>query len=420
MSESIKENTFTPIKQFDCPNCGSALEVFNKRAKYTGCTYCGSLLDPRSEDYKILAALGKPESYPPLTFLEVGMVATFQGKKFQIIARTRWEMDYQERWAEEGETGYSDEHWVYDEWLLLSEQMTYLYLIEDKEGFYTSSEVIPDHPMLPSKGNDWIKFYRHHSKRPIQEIGLAQVVFFEGESNYKIRTEDQIHFASYNYKGKTHIVEYRLDRKTGEYQEIEFFEEEKIYYNHILKAFADNPQAKKVFEKRDKWYQAMLVSVGAMVSFIVLILAAAFWKETPVFEQKFAVDQVLQDSTMKSNVFSVEQNGAYNLKLVNNLSSKSSNVFAVAYVMDEAQNPLRALQANFTGTNTSSESQIVQIDGNRALSIQLFVQKSANSVGHVKFEITKVHMLSRYYVIGAILSMIMIFVFLAMWQSVKS
>ena len=420
MSEFIKEDSFIPIKQFNCSNCGASLEVWSKRAKYTGCSYCGSLLDPQSEDFQVLGALGDPGSYPSYTFLEVGMIGEFRDKKYQIIARTRWEMDYKERWMEDGEVGYSDEIWYYDEWLLLSEQKTYLYLIEDKDGFYASQEVIPNRPILPPSSNEWIKFFDHHAERPIQEIGQARVVFFEGESNYKIKTDDVIHFASYNYKGQTHIVEYRLDRETGKYVEIEFFEEEKVSRTKILKAFRNNPQAQKVFAKKLKWYNAMLISIGALIGFLGLLLSTVLMKETPVFEQRFKVDNIYQDSMMVSDPIKIASSGVYNLKLINGLTSSASTAFSVIYIMDVEASPLRALQGNFTGTSSQSVNKIVKIDQEQMLSAKIFIQKSAQTAGDVKFSISKVPLISRYFVIGLIICLISIFVFLAFWQNVKS
>ena len=156
MSAAIKtQSQLAAVKQFNCTNCGSALEVLHPRAKYISCQYCGSVLDTNSEDHQILKALDPPKKHKPLSFIRLGQTANFDGMKHQVIARTRWRMKYKEYWYEEGDSGYSDEIWIYDEWLLMAEDRTYFYLVEDKEGFHIVEDIVPHHPvLLPFKMND--------------------------------------------------------------------------------------------------------------------------------------------------------------------------------------------------------------------------------------------------------------------------
>ncbi len=201
-----QENKLASVKQFNCSGCGSALEVFNPRAKYIACQYCGNVLDNASEEHQILMTLSPPDQHKPFSFIKVGLVATFFDKKYQVIARTRWQQDYQEYWEEEGETGYSDELWIYDEWLMISEQRTYFYLIEDQDGYYISNEIIPDKPNLPSNDSYW-SFMKNHKNQIIREHGVAQVVYFEGESNYQIKINDSIRFAAFGQHARWKAVQ---------------------------------------------------------------------------------------------------------------------------------------------------------------------------------------------------------------------
>src|SRR3712207_130113 len=135
MNSSIRSQSyFQSVQQFKCVNCAGELNIINTRTRYIGCQYCGSVLDARSPAHEVITRLNAPAQFPPHSFIKLGMTAIFNGKKHQVLGRTRWKSEYQERWSEEGETGYSSEQWEYDEWVLMSENRTYFYLIEDAEG----------------------------------------------------------------------------------------------------------------------------------------------------------------------------------------------------------------------------------------------------------------------------------------------
>ncbi|MEM9987481.1 MAG: hypothetical protein AAF804_20505, partial [Bacteroidota bacterium] len=163
-----RSTTASTLRKFDCPSCGSSLSLVHPRAKEIMCQYCGSVLDAKDEAHQIIRKLAKPERHPPFSFLKVGLVAEFNGKPYQILSRTRWRMRYKEYWREDGESGYSNEVWVYDEWLLIDEDRSYVYLVEDREGFKLSEEIIPDSPMLLPKDLR-MNFYKSQRKKQVQE-----------------------------------------------------------------------------------------------------------------------------------------------------------------------------------------------------------------------------------------------------------
>ncbi|MEL6133422.1 MAG: hypothetical protein AAFR59_08680, partial [Bacteroidota bacterium] len=188
------------IKQFNCANCGAAHQVMNPRAQYIACNYCGSVLDAQSEEHQILQQLGNPEKHHPFSFIKLGQKAIFDGKEYQVISRTRWRMRYKEYYYEEGEQGYSNEVWIYDEWLMIDANYMYFYLVEDKEGYWISEEIVPETPMLLTRDRR-MSFYQQQSPKVVREYGQANVVFFEGESNYTIKKGDEIRFASFKDRG---------------------------------------------------------------------------------------------------------------------------------------------------------------------------------------------------------------------------
>lgn len=227
------------IRQFKCQNCGGELELKNTRSTYVSCPYCGSVADTSSDAYKILTQHSNPSHFPTRTFLKVGLTGTISGLKYYITSRTCWQSKYKEFWREDGETGYSDESWTFDEWLLLCENGTYMTIIEDSEGFYISKQTIPFYPNLPS-GTEMQHFFENKQMQ-VSEYGQSKVLHFEGESTYLVKPGETVSFSEYNDKGKAYNAEWRFDENNA-IKEIEFFEEFSVPYSQIYNAFKENPE----------------------------------------------------------------------------------------------------------------------------------------------------------------------------------
>ncbi len=151
-----------------------------------------------------------------------------------VIGRTRRQNDYKEYWVEDGESGYSDETWILDEWLLISEDATYFTLVEDEEGYTIVKPVIPKYPSFP-QGEKMQDFHSGNKKR-VLEYGETEILYYEGESTYLVRTGDKSAFSDYSGgRSTTYSAEWRY--KNGEVKEIEFFEEVPITRSELLKAF---------------------------------------------------------------------------------------------------------------------------------------------------------------------------------------
>lgn len=241
--EEFKKKT---VKQFKCSNCGGELTVMNKRTNFVGCNYCGAVIETTSDTYRVINQLQPPGNFPPKSFLTLGMIGKFDGKNHMIIGRTRWESDYQEYYSEDGETGYEKESWEYDEWVLISEDAQYFYLIEDEEGYAISRSYTPKFPNI-NNGPALKNFDAGTNERAL-EYGSSVVAYFEGESTYQIKPGDTVNFAMYEKKGNPYICESRL-RASGELKEIEFFREQGISYAETVRAFADDDTVKSRQEK---------------------------------------------------------------------------------------------------------------------------------------------------------------------------
>lgn len=347
MATVVQENKLASVKQFNCSGCGAALEVINPRAKYIACQYCGSVLDNNSEEHQIMMSLSPPEHHKPFSFIKVGLIATFNDKKYQVIARTRWQQDYYEYWSEDGETGYSRELWVYDEWLLISEQRTYFYLVEDKKGYYISNEIIPDKPSLPSDDRYW-SFMKNHRDQIIREYGAAQVVHFEGESNYQIKINDSIQFASYKHKNEIYIAEWRIDDNTNAIKEIEFFKEVKISKKEMLQAFEANEELNAIRSKGEFWQWMFLGSAASAVVCLFLMFSSFGDGDETVFSQTLELNAINDSSLILSAPIDIQQSGLHSISLEADFGANESvEAFVVTYLMDEDKNIINYLDGDF-------------------------------------------------------------------------
>ena len=339
-----QDSTLTPVEQFSCRNCGGALEIYSKRAKYVSCQYCGAVSDAHSQEHEILEQLESPAQHPHYSFIRTGMTAEIDGKKWQIVSRSRWRMDYKERWEEDGETGYSNEVWHYDEWLLLSEYRTYMYLVENQDDtVFRSEEFVPTQPMMPDNRLQ-LGFDARGTMYPVQEIGEATMIFFEGESNYNLRLGDRVGFASHKRGHGSRSVEWRFDQH-GQVAEVEFFEEVPIGRMDLLRAFENNAGVGDILQRRAKWrFLERLMYAGAVLA-LFMTFAALSSGGSRIYTQTIAAADLMDSSGVELPTFMLDRD-PYEFKLSGSFGGGES-MYVVAYILNEEQEALRALKGSF-------------------------------------------------------------------------
>lgn len=414
------QSQLASVGQFNCQNCGAAHEVMNPKAKFVACQYCGSVLEANTEAHKVLTELGKPEKHRPQSFIRIGQTAILDGIEYQVISRTRWRMTYHEYWSEEGESGYSNEVWIYDEWLLIDAARTYFYLIEDKEGFWISEEIIPETPMLMPK-NKRMSFYKSQSDQIVREYGSAVVVHFEGESNYQIKKGDSINFAMYKYRGIDYSAEWRKGNKGKEIKEIEFFKETPVSRRKLLEAFGDNEEIGKLRDKEAAWrfvYRVALMACLAMIGGIIYSLVNG---GEPVFNQTISLNQLSETKGTISEQINLPEKDIYRLSLDVGFKYENSETYVFAYLMDGEANPLDNLGGYYyfwagvedgerwTESDMSS-SKIFKADSQMTLTTHLYTSDEFEADGEVVVQVHKGILLTRYFVFALIISVIVLII----------
>ncbi|MEZ4827229.1 MAG: hypothetical protein R3C61_13270 [Bacteroidia bacterium] len=423
MTAITTQEKLASVKQFNCTGCGASLSVINPRAQHIACQYCGSVLDVNSEDHKILSALGKPDRYSPMSFIRLGMTAVFNDKTYQVIARTRLRMKYKEYWAEEGETGYSNEVWIFDEWLLIDANRTYFYLIEDKEGYLISEEIIPETPgLLPS--NLRMSFFRQQSPQIVREYGDAEIIHFEGESNYRITTGDHLRFAMYRDRGIEYSVEWRMADGGQEIKEIEFFREVPVSRRKLLEAFSNNEEIEKLKETEGNWRFVFNVIGLTWLALAGLLLYSFMGTGKVIFEQNIQIEDLSETQPVMTGEIAVAGGGLFRLSLEVPFMTQNTEFYAFAYVLDADSGVVNTVEGDFyyyegyedgehwTEKELSSSTVFrLQQPGNYRLNLYKNVPENMISPqGELRIVLKRDILISRYFIIALIVLAIPLFI----------
>ncbi len=302
----LSEKTQRP---YSCPSCGGGLEIKNPKSKFVSCPYCGTVTDITDITGTVISSPENFKKVPPMSFLELGMTGTFDGKKHHIIGRTSWRADYSEYWNEEGSSGYSEEVWNYDDWLLIGEDGTYINIIEDREGYYINKKIIPNYPSLPDSTVSQ-NFYTGDASNPDAEVGSPMMVreygkntikYYEGESTYLVKVGDMVRFSEYKDGGNAYVSEWRFDEENS-IKEIEFFEEKKIAKIDLEDCFRspeELEERKQALADKNKvrTTNKRIFIIAAVVNLILAIVIGATNSEYgTVFSDRFQVSDVTEYS----------------------------------------------------------------------------------------------------------------------------
>lgn len=407
------------VKQFNCQGCGNALQLMNPRAQYLCCPYCGTAQDVSSDTYQVIQALSQqPERHRPFSFIKLGQLVELEGTQYQVIARTRWRMDYKEFWQEDGSSGYSDEVWVYDEWLMISPQRTYFYIVEDRQGYWKSEEIIPETPTLLPE-NLRMSFYKKQTPAVVQEFGNARVLFFEGESNYEIKLDDTIQFASFKKMGTNYIAEWRLSEEGDEVKEVEFFKETRYRRKDLIEAFGDNEEIAKLKEYESRWRSVSNTSILFALGMFAMLMVSFFSSGSTIFQEELALEQSMFSESASPTIgpISIDANKLYRFRIESSLPN-NSEVYAVAYILDKDSIATDAFQKTFyyytgrdsEGTWTESSSRLnktFKLKESGEYYLQIFVSSDQPPLGG-SFSITLNEgiLISRYFIIAMVLGII--------------
>jgi DNA-directed RNA polymerase subunit RPC12/RpoP len=111
-------------RQFNCPNCGAAVQVLLAASKSIVCPSCHSVIDLGVGTGAELRHAQQDEPVRPL--IPLGSLGQLQGAQWQVVG-------YQNRtgWA----PGEEDERFGWDEYLLFNHQRGFIFVVDSAEGW---------------------------------------------------------------------------------------------------------------------------------------------------------------------------------------------------------------------------------------------------------------------------------------------
>ncbi len=199
------------VKQLNCPQCGASLAVHNaKKARVLVCHHCGSEIDLTSPEYAVVGQAIRG-SAPPSSPIRLGQTPTFDGVKWMVVGRVR----------------YRDEDY-WDEWLLLSEEGKYQWLVESEGKFTLYQPFAPTSPVDPARVRDTVNLEGIEAQ--VTERGRATIEYLEGELTWKARIGDKMNYLEAEHAGGIYSIEWTE-------QEIEFFRGQEISRAAVWQAF---------------------------------------------------------------------------------------------------------------------------------------------------------------------------------------
>lgn len=168
------------VKQFNCPKCGSPLDLKNAgRSKSIICPSCHSQIDLTSPEYQVIGNVGNRPA-PQATQFQIGMEGTLEGTQFQIIGRVVYRDD-------EGD--------VWDEWLLLSAAGEYVWISDSvNEGMALWRGFVPPEPVEPAKIHEGDTITLRGERIRVRDRGRATIDYLEGELTWKAQIRSTMEY----------------------------------------------------------------------------------------------------------------------------------------------------------------------------------------------------------------------------------
>jgi hypothetical protein len=240
------------VKQLNCPHCGASLSVKNARkAKVLVCESCGSQLDLTSPEYAVVgqAILG---SALPASPIRLGQFATFDGVKWMVVGRVR----------------YRDEEW-WDEWLLMTEEGKYQWLVESDGDFSLYQPFAPTSPVDPNQVGDSVDLEGIEAK--VTERGQATIAYLEGELTWKARIGDKMNYVEAEHDDGIYSIEWTEN-------EIEFFRGQEIDQSEVYQAFgfdAGAPSIGTAAKAGGGAASGVVLIVAVIIIFVILCICCS-------------------------------------------------------------------------------------------------------------------------------------------------
>jgi len=203
------------VRQFNCPQCGSPLELKNLRSKSVICPSCSSQIDMTGEAGQVVGRVGNRPA-PRMTQFRPGLQGTLNGEQTMVIGRVQYRGD-------EGD--------VWEEWLLLSAQGQYVWISDsEEEGMALWFPFVPTQPIDPNTIREGQTINLRGTPCRVRDRGEARITYLEGELTWKARIGDTMNYAEADSASERLSLEWTSE-------EVEFFYGPRLNRRAVEQAF---------------------------------------------------------------------------------------------------------------------------------------------------------------------------------------
>ena len=405
-----------PTKALRCPSCSSPLDPALADPDVVTCGACGAVLDVSSSAEAALLTTLKPQFFSPASFIKLGLIGTFNGKKYQVIGRICYNCRIRE-WDPE-DSAYYNEVWKFDQWVLVSEDKKYKYLCEDIEGYTIEESFVPTNPRMPAPTDTHLTLDKDHRPQRILEFGNAEIAHFEGEFTWVPKLGEVTESAEYQLGIVTYSVEWRRKPDSEEIEEVEFFQSTSIDRIELARAFdlreiIEEEERKKELERHYRKWSAAFFGAAAVCCVLFLYSCAHDGKKIADMQVNF---QDIPEQGLTHKPIELKREGSVHLLKLTTKIQDNSWAWGGVELLDKSQQVVNAFERDFwreSGRDSDgawSESDLKQtsyfrLDNPGTYYPRFFVDKGSASSGSLRLQIYEGVILSRYYFFACFLSL---------------
>ena len=203
------------VRQFNCPQCGSPLDLKNARSKSVICPSCSSQIDLTGPQGQVVGRVGSRPT-PRMTPFQPGMTGTLNGEQHMLIGRVLYRSDEGDEW---------------DEWLLLSASGQYRWISDsEEEGMALWEPFVPTDPIDPNTIQEGRSINLRGAPARVRDRGEAKITYLEGELTWKARLGDTMQYAEAEGSDGRYSIEWTPE-------EVEFYWGQRLNRTEIAQAF---------------------------------------------------------------------------------------------------------------------------------------------------------------------------------------
>lgn len=249
------------VKQLNCPQCGSPLELKNLRSKSVICPSCNSQIDMTGEAGQVVGRVGSRPT-PRMTQFRPGLQGTLNGEQYMVIGRVQYRGD-------EGD--------VWEEWLLLSAQGQYVWISDsEEEGMALWFPFVPTQPIDPNTIREGHTLNLRGAPAQVRDRGEARITYLEGELTWKARVGDTMNYAEADSASERLSIEWTSD-------EVEFYYGQRLNRRAVEQAFGlatAGPAAAGSPQRKGSCLSTALVLLIVVVMLVICILVVSVMPST--------------------------------------------------------------------------------------------------------------------------------------------